>query len=103
MKFERALTKQQSKIVSQATSRGLNKQLDEFRKKVEEDKATLEQWREKRTGACASSSERSALSLPGSLAQCIFIQVVVPIPSCLVDDALRGSVQVRGVRSYFYL
>ena len=63
MKFERALTKQQSKTEAQASYGGeylarWNKLQNEFRKKVEEDKAALEQWREKRTGASASSSER---------------------------------------------
>ena len=37
------------------------------------------------------------------LVQYIFIQAKIPIPSCLADVALRGSVQVRGVRTYFYL
>ena len=63
MEFEHPLTKQQSKIAAQASwgTKHLaryTKQLDGFRKKVEEDKAALERWRETRTIASASSSER---------------------------------------------
>ena len=62
MKFDRVLTKRDSKTVTQAKlgaySDKLDKQQEAFRQQEARDVAALEDWVQRRTSASASSSGR---------------------------------------------